>query len=52
MDVVTHCNACHAHIHLLIFWGSDSVNRHILGCDPQIRTQARFVYNAPNRQVS
>jgi len=40
------------------FLHSGSANRHILECgDPgwglwaQIRTQARFSYNAPNRQV-
>jgi len=50
---------CHAYIHLLMFLHSDSANRHILGCearggayDPQIRTRARFLYNAPSRQIS
>jgi len=29
---MAHCHACHAHNGLLIFWGSDTGNRHIFGC--------------------
>jgi len=56
---VAHWHACHAHIRLLIFcvvtqqtatfWG---VGTHGWGLWPQVRTLARFLYSAPNRQVS
>jgi len=52
---VAHCHTCHAHIRLIFclvtqqtatFWGVGTEGG---AYDPQIRTRARFLYNAPNR---